>query len=145
MAISTLTALTTVFSIISSISQGAAERDRFEFQAAVDRQQAGREREIAAQDEEDFRREQSRKFAQRRAALGAGGFDPSTGTPLLAADDFITETELQALRIRSGGDTRFIRGNQQAALNSAAGGSALRSGFTRAEYLFYPYIHNIFF
>lgn len=134
MAISTTALLiaSTIFQVVGAISQGNAARQQADFQASVDRQQAVRERDIAAQDEEDFRREQRRIFAQRRAALGAGGFELATGTPLLAAEDFVTEAELQALRIRSGGLTRSTRLNQQASLTSVAGRSAQRSGFFRA-------------
>ena len=122
----------TVVSVVSNISQGNEARRQAEFLAATTRQQAVREREIAGIQEEDFRREQRRILAQRRAALGAAGVELATGTPLLAAEDFVTEVELQALRIRSVGATSATRLRQQASLTSAAGRSKQRSGFFRA-------------
>ena len=122
----------TVITVIGAISEGNAARQQADFNAAailqqserqaqIQEQQAGREKEVAAAEEDDFRREQRRLFAQRRAALGVSGIDISTGSPLLAAEDFITEAEFQALRIRSGGETSAIRLRQQAALGRSAG------------------------
>ena len=151
----------TVITVIGAISEGNAARQQADFNAAailqqserqaqiderqaqIKDQQSAREREVAGVEEDDFRREQRRLFAQRRAALGVSGIDISTGSPLLAAEDFITEAELQALRIRSGGETSAIRLRQQAVLGrsagrtsatltSAAGKSAQIRGFTRA-------------
>ena len=117
---------------VSAISQGQAARSQARFQAAVNEQQAARERLISAGEEEDFRRRQSRLFAQRRAALGKSGVEIGTGSPLLVASDFAAEIELQALRIRSGGETRATRLEQQALLTRRAGRSAQRRGFLRA-------------
>ena len=122
----------TAVSVISSISEGRAASDQADFQAATTRQQAVREREIAGDEEDDFRRQQRRVLAQRRAEGGASGVDRSTGSPLLATEDFIGETELQAQRIRAGGNASAQRLNQQADLTSAAGSSAKTRGFARA-------------
>ncbi len=117
---------------VGSISAGVDASNAADFQAATQRQQAIREREVAGQEEEDFRRDQSRRLASKRAALGASGIDPSTGTSLLAAKDFAAEAELQALRIRSGGATSATRLQQQATLTSAVGDAALTEGAFRA-------------
>ncbi len=85
----------------------------------------------AAADEEDFRRKQSFILAARRAALGAAGVDPSSGSPLLVSEDFAGEVELQALRIRSGGETTATRLEQQAVLQRFTGRAARRQGFVR--------------
>ena len=170
MAISTTALLiaSTIVTAVGAISQGNAARRQADFNAAailqqserqaqideqqaqIKEQQSAREREVAGVEEDDFRREQRRLFAQRRAALGVSGIDISTGSPLLAAEDFITEAEFQALRIRSGGETSAIRLKQEAdlirqqsernrraginsaTLTSAAGKSAQTRGFTRA-------------
>lgn len=119
-------------SAVGSISQGRAAGKQAEFQAAVNEQQAARERQISAGTEEDFRRKQSSLLAQRRAALGGAGIETGTGTSLLAAKDFAAETELQALRIRSGGETTATRLQQQAELTRLGGKSAQTRGFARA-------------
>lgn len=127
-----LTTISTGISVVGTLAEASATADQADFQAATQRQQAIREREVSAQEEEDFRRDQSRRLASRRAALGASGIDPSSGTSLLAAKDFAAEAELQALRIRSGGATTATRLEQQSALSSAAGDSARTTGFIRA-------------
>jgi len=121
-----------VIMAISAIMQGRAAKKQADFQAAINQQQAERERQISAGEEEDFRRQQSRLLAERRAGMGAAGVEAGTGTTLLAPGDFAAETELQALRIRAGGETRSTRLEQQAAVTRAAGRSAERRGYMRA-------------
>ncbi len=134
MAIATSTAILLAAGIgaAGSISQGIAAKGQSDFQANVSRQRAASERQISASEEEDFRRKQSRLFAERRAASGRSGVEIGTGSPLLAAGDFAAETELQALRIRAGGKIRSGRLEQGAVLTRMGGRAAQRRGFTRA-------------
>lgn len=138
MGITTTTALIigTVASAVVSAGgaalQARAALKQAEFQSTVQRQQAERERQIAAAQEEDFRRRQSRLMAARRAAGGASGVQTGTGSPLLASEDFAAETELQALRIRAGGETQATRLEQQAALTRSRGRSARTAGLIGA-------------
>lgn len=127
-----LTAAGGLVSAGGAILQGQAANAQAKYQATIQRQQAERERQIAAAQEEDFRRRQSRLMSARRAAAGASGIDPSTGSPLLASEDFAAETELQALRIRSGGEARGTRLEQQAALTRAGGRARQTAGFIGA-------------
>ena len=136
----------TAFTAISAVQQGKAQEAQLEFQAGVQeqqaataRQQADRDRQVAAINESDARRESSRTFAARRAALGAAGIEQSTGSPLLAVSDFATEAELQALRIRAGGETDALRKEQEADILSQSAGfsrsgarNARSQGFVRA-------------
>lgn len=126
-----LSAVGTALSALSSIQQGQAAQAQADTQAAILRQQAERDRQQAASDEEDFRRRQSRVLAARRAGLGASGAEPGVGSPLLVSEDFAGEVELQALRIRSGGELRATRAEQQADLQRLRGRAARTSGFTR--------------
>lgn len=149
-----------IMSAIGSIGQGRAQQRAGEFnaemaerqaeiqrqQAEIQRQQATSERDVAAGRERDYRRDQSALMARRRALLGATGIEAGTGSPLLATGDFAREVELQALRIRAGGETTATRIGQQAALTEAqagltgsaadlyrsAGRSAQQGGFLRA-------------
>lgn len=116
----------------SSISQGQAAKQQAKFQSAVQDQQAARERQISASSEDDFRRQQFALLAERRAAMGKSGVEGNTGTPLLAASDFAAETELQARRIRAGGETQATRLEQQAGLTRRAGKNDQQQGFLRA-------------
>ena len=134
MAITSTAALLTAagLSAAGSISQGRAAKKQAQFEAGISEQQAQREREISAAEEGDFRKKQSAILAERRAALGGAGVQLSTGTPLLASEDFAAEVELQARRIRSGGQTRATRLEQEAALRRAAGRNAQTQGLFRA-------------
>ena len=126
-----LSAAGAALSAVSAIQQGQAAQSQANFQAAILRQQAERERQQAASDAEDFRRNQSRILAARRAALGASGVEPASGSPLLVSEDFASEVEFQALRILSGGEVRATRAEQQAVLQRFAGRAARTSGFIR--------------
>ena len=135
MAIATSTALLlagVAISAVGAIGSGIAAGEQADFEAADLAQRAVREREIAEQNEKDFRREQSRLMAQSRANQGGSGVITSTGSPLLAAEDFASETELQALRIRAGGLTESSRLAQQSQLTKSARKSARTRGFFRA-------------
>lgn len=122
----------TAVSAAGAVSSGQAQARAANFQAAVMRQQAERERQIAARKEEDFRREQSRLFATRRAAGGASGVDLSVGSPLLVSEDFAGENEYQALTIRAGGEDAATRLEQSAALQRLQARNARTQGFTRS-------------
>lgn len=111
----------TTVSALSAKGQAEAQAEIFE-------QQAEREREVAGQQEIDFRKRQRRAAAAVRAAGGARGIDIGLGSPLLAAEDFAREAETQALRIREGGEFSATRAEQEASLLSKAGTAALISG-----------------
>ncbi len=116
--------------------QGSAAKRQAEAQAELTRQQAdaardqaevteetaAREKIISRQNEEDFRLDQSRLMASRRALLGVSGVEPGSGSPLLVSEDFAGEAELQALRLRSGGEVRVTRLEQQANQQRREGG-----------------------
>lgn len=116
---------------VGAISQGQTANKQSKLQAAILGQQATSERRQAEANEVDFRTSQSRLAAARRAALGASGVDPSTGSPLSVSEDIAGETELQALRIRSGGDIRATRLDQQALLERFSGKAAQSAGLLR--------------
>ena len=117
---------------VGNIQQGRAERQQADFQARVARQQAASEKQISADQERDYRKSQSARLAEIRASMGASGTDTSTGTPLLSLADFEGETERNALRIRSGGEIRSRRLEEQAGFYGAAGRNAQRTGYARA-------------
>ena len=116
---------------VGAIQQGQAAGQQAKIQAGILGQQAAQEKRAAAASEADFRSRQSRLMAQRRAALGASGVQPGTGSPLLVSEDFAGEVELQALRIREGGEIRSTRLQQQAGLQRFAGQQAQTGGFLR--------------
>jgi hypothetical protein len=117
---------------VGAIQQGQAASKQAKFQSTVMQQQAERERQIAEAKEADYRRDQNRLMAERRAASGATGVEMGTGSPLLATEDFARESELNALRIRNGGEVNAGRLEQQAALYRTAGKNAKTGSYFRA-------------
>lgn len=125
----------TATAAVAALQQGQVASNEAKFrsdlarrEAVIAKQQAERERIIARQNEEDFRRDQSRAMARRRAVLGVSGVDPSSGSPLLTSEDFAGEVELQARRLRSGGEARATRLEQTAGQSLAEGRFLRRAG-----------------
>jgi hypothetical protein len=110
-----------------TIYAGMQANQQAKTQANILNQQADRERQQAAENEAEFRDQQARAEATRRAILGGSGVRLDTGSPLLASEDFAGDVELQALKIRNGGDVTATRLQQSAALTRAQG-SALQTG-----------------
>ena len=101
-------------------------------QAAIMGQQAERERLQAEADSEEFRNQQQRLLATRRAIMGGSGIDTQTGSPLLVSEDIAGETELQALKLKNGGELRATRLEQSAVMRRAEGSAAQTGSFFRA-------------
>lgn len=118
-------------SAVSTVAGGISSRNQANAQAGIDRQRADREREIAKRDAAQFRDDQQRKLATRRALLGGSGVDIGTGSPLAVSEDFAGETEIQAQRITEGGQVRGTRLDQSADLLRRKGRSDLAGGFLR--------------
>ena len=119
-------------SALASASQGNAAKAESDFNAAMSRQQAMNAQQVARSNEQDFRRQQSRAAASRRAAMGASGVNIGTGSPLLVSSDLEREVELQAQRIRHGGQVASTRLEQQAQLQQQAGRNLQSAGYLRA-------------
>lgn len=115
-----------------AVSQAQDVKQQTKFQSRVQEQQADQERLIASLSERDFRKRQSALFAEARAGMGASGVEMGSGSPLLSSGDFAAETELQAGRIRAGGEIQATRLEQQAELTRRAGRTAQRQGYYRA-------------
>jgi len=116
---------------LSSINQGRSQDAYAKYNAAMSEQQARYERDLAAGRESDYRRDQSALLARQRALAAASGGEFS-GSSLLLAEDIASEGELNALRIRAGGDMTARRLEQEAGLMRMQGASAKQAGYMRA-------------
>ena len=138
MAITTTTAValaaaaSTLAAAGSAVASGVASKQQADAQAKVEKQKANRERVLAQQRERDFRKRQKAIAARVRAIGGSRGIDIDVGSPLLASTDFQKEVEVQAQRIREGGEVTSTRLEQQAGLLEGAGDRALVSGGIQA-------------
>lgn len=115
-----------------AIQQGQQANAQAQYQATIMQQQADRERAVAAVNEEAYRKQQSRLMASRRAILGGSGVEGGTGSPLMVSEDMASQSELQALTIRNGGEASSTRLNEQAALSRYQGETAESGGYFRA-------------
>jgi len=131
-AATTLMMVSAGISAVGMIAQGQAAKNQADYKSDVQRQQAKRERQIGKINSEDFRRDQSRLMAKRRAAMGASGVDIGVGSPMLTAEDFEAETELSALRILDGANAGASRLEQQAELTGLAGRNARTGSYFKA-------------
>lgn len=130
-AVSTMLAISSGISAAGTIIGGIQDQRQAEFEANVAQQQAEQEGVASAEAERDFRRNQSAAMAEYRAAAGSSGVQVGSGSPLLTFADFGAETELQAKRIRKGGEIRATRLRQQAELSRMGGRTSLLRGVTR--------------
>lgn len=122
----------TAIGALSALQGGAAQASSANLQAEILRQQAEQEAARARLEQRDFERDQSRLMARRRAALGATGVEPSSGSPLLVSEDFAAETGRQSERIRQGGNLRRTRLEQQATLFDREASNARTAGLLGA-------------
>lgn len=116
---------------VGAIQQGKATQAAAEFNAATLAQQAQREKEIAGLQAEQFSKAQSRLRSSMLAKRVASGVQ-LTGTPVLVDEDAIDEIAFNEALIRSGGEIKATRLQQQAELERFGGRSARLSGLFRA-------------
>jgi hypothetical protein len=115
-----------------AVYSGMQAQQQAETQSEIMRQQAERERLQAEADSLEFKKAQNRALATRRAILGGSNVQLDAGSPLLTEQDFGGEAELQALKIRNGGEVRGTRLEQSAALTRAKGDAAMTGSYFRA-------------
>ena len=126
-----IAAASAVVSGVAAIQQGRQAKATGRAQAQAFEQQGVRDRQIAEQEEDDFRRRVRRLQSTSTARLGGSGIT-GAGSPLLVAEDLAAEAELQAQRIRTGGLTEEARASQNAAFARFGGDASGRAGFVRA-------------
>jgi hypothetical protein len=122
-----MAAASAIGTLASARNQASAQNTAAEIAA----QQAERERQIAAQQAEDFRRRQDAALAAERARRAGSGV-ALAGSPLLADDAAVQDIALGAARIRSGGEAQATRLDAQAAASRGRADSVVPLGALRA-------------
>ncbi len=112
---------------VGAIQTGQQQKAQAQGQAAIQDQQARRDRQVGAVNEANKRRQIARDIGTIRAAQGGG-----QGSQLLGLEDFASEGELAALTLRSNANAGATRLEQEAQQRRFAGSNAARQGFTRA-------------
>lgn len=118
-------------SAAGSLSAGKAAEQQANYQAAVLRQQAERERRIAEIEARRIRKDGERLAARQRARVAAAGAR-LTGTPLLLIGQTAEDAELGALTALNNAEAAAIRKQQEAELERASGRTKRRAGQIRA-------------
>lgn len=122
-------AVSSGISAIGQIQAGQAAAAQAAFQSRVLHQQAAFERQRAAIQEAQFRRDAARLGGKQRALLAKAGVRVAEGSPLLLQVETAAQAELEALTIRAGGDITAARLRQEAILQRMRGQSSRTAGF----------------
>jgi hypothetical protein len=118
-----------VISAYAAAQQGQARKQAMDYQAAVARQRAKREREVALANEGALRKKNQGLMEARRARIL--GVETGSGSPLASEENFAKDIELAALRTRAGGFAIATRLEQSAELSAFQGRSAQSAGYFR--------------
>jgi hypothetical protein len=121
----------------AAIYSGQEQKKQSKYQAEVANQQATRERQIGAINEQKRRRMIARDIGTIRAAKGG-----LRDSGLLTAMDFVGEAEHAALMERSNAQTQATRLEQQAQLYRTQGRAAQTQGFLRGGALLLQGLHQ---
>ena len=111
-----------VFTAVGQVQAGKAAKNEANYKKNVAQQQAQREREVAAQQADDFKRDQSDKLAHRRATIGGRG-GPGRSESLVV-EDFESDAQYKASLIRDQGEASATRLDQSASLLGYQGKNA---------------------
>jgi hypothetical protein len=126
-----LLVLGTASAAIGAVRAGKAVEAQEKLRADALRQEAESAAVAAAEAEEDFRIEQSRIGAARRAAFARSGVVPTAGSPLLVSEEIARRVQHAALRIRTGFDPEILRLKQEARLREFTGSTARQAGLIK--------------
>lgn len=119
-------------SAYSAVQQGNAAKSAADYNAAVARNNALQAQQVAAGNEAAAARKAQFLLGQQKAAAGASGVDPNSGSPLSLMTDTAQQTTLDALKIRYGGQTNSAAYGNSAVLDVYQGGQAASAGALNA-------------
>jgi len=127
-----ITALGTATSAIGQYQQGKAQKEAYEYNAAIERQNAIAAEKSAAH-EEDLQREKADALKSRQRALYAkAGVDITSGSPLLVMSEDMERAERDAQAIRYTGNVKKTQHLNQANMYGYYGEQAETAGRTGA-------------
>jgi hypothetical protein len=125
------TVATTAISAYSSYQQGQQAEKAGKYNAQVAENQAIMVRQAAGVREEQHRARVRALAGQQRAGVGASGVEEA-GSPLLVMADTLQQAELDAQRIRYGGEVSATGYESQARLQRYQGGQYATAGMLGA-------------
>lgn len=125
------TVISTAVGVYSAYQQGQAQQKAAKYNAKVAENQAIAARNAAAVREQQHREQVRRLHATQRAVSGASGVTEE-GSPLLVMADTLEQAELDAQRIRYGGEVSAAGFESQARLSRFQGQQAAQAGLIGA-------------
>lgn len=126
-----LTGISTAFTALSFISQGAQAKSMASFNAAMQEREAKRVKDVAAVEEAEARRRTKRLISSQIAATGASG-TTMEGAPILLNAEAAEDGELDALGIRYAGDVESINRIAEASRQRFEGDVRRTTSFLKA-------------
>lgn len=115
-------------SAVGAISQGQAQQNMANYNAAVAEREAEQAKRAAAFEESANRDQAARLKGLQRAAFAKSGVS-QTGTPLLVEADTEMQAEQDALAIRYSGSIAEARAKSRASLERQRGKAAKQAGY----------------
>ena len=117
----------TALSATGSIAAGKAQAAQYAAQAALQRQEAERSRQMAAVQETLSRRQGDKELGRQRAILASRGVDITAGSPLLVLADTAGEIEFNILLQRANAEAGAVRQDQAAQFSVLKAGAARKN------------------
>ena len=120
------------FSARTQVKQGKYQKGVAEYNARVAENEAEETRRIGVEEENIQRQRTAELLSRQRAQLGAAGVELGTGSALQLQESTITLGEADALRIRSGVESRIGALGTSAELTGQQGEFAQQAGQSEA-------------
>ena len=110
------------------VAAGENAKETADYNAEMQRRAALDANQRGSADAADKRQEVRRMIARQHAIMGAGGFDPNSGTNLSLMTETAGQGELDSLKIRYNAQRVGAGLNAQADLTTSQGNAALSAG-----------------
>lgn len=119
-------------SAYSAVQAGENAKDTADYNSEMQRRAALDANQRGSADAADKRQETRRLIARQHAIMGAGGFDPNSGTNLSLMTETAGQGELDGLKIRYNAQRQAAGLNAQADLTTSQGNAAQSAGYMNA-------------
>jgi len=127
-AVSAVSLIATGVSVYGQVQAGENAKDVADYNSEMQRRAALDANQRGSADAADKRQETRRLIARQHAIMGAGGFDPNSGTNLSLMTETAGQGELDGLKIRYNAQRQAAGLNAQADLTTSQGNAALSAG-----------------
>jgi hypothetical protein len=138
-----ISALGTISAMQGAKQEGQAQQKAFEYNAAINEQEAQAIETRTATEEEQKRRDYARLMGSQRAGYAAAGVDLSSGTPLDVLTEQAYQAEKDIINTRYTGAVEATSKRNQATLNRYYGEQAVTAANTKENTTLFQGIGNL--